>query len=284
MMILFNMIPLKISSSLGPNFAVKIPNRRRMFTKIRCSDVDNSQNQQQLNLSVLRFTLGIPGLDESYLPRWIGYAFGSLIILNHFVGSNSTSVTPAQLRTEVLGLSLAAFSVTLPYLGQFLKGASPVLQASVPEGVDQIFAMSANISDTVKEDLAWGSYTLLRNTNSISVLISMNDVLCVRGYWSTPADLSKEKAVEWFQEQMQRIGLYNLTDTLYFPQRSDSGLWEILPEGTRSILVLPVRKSPNEAGNNSKDKIAGFVLLASSIGYAYSSKDRAWITAIANKF
>nr|GFD56182.1 protein cofactor assembly of complex C subunit B CCB2, chloroplastic [Tanacetum cinerariifolium] len=56
----------------------------------------------------------------------------------------------------------------------------------------------------------------------ISVLISVNDVLCVRGYWNTPKnmDLSKNKAVEWFKEQMQRIGLSDLTDTLYFPQRS----------------------------------------------------------------
>lgn len=82
-----------------------------------------SQNtEQQLNLSVLRFTLGIsyrlanwsfivflftwnllvvllgiPGLDESYLPRYIGYAFGALLVLNHFVGSDSSSTTPAQL-------------------------------------------------------------------------------------------------------------------------------------------------------------------------------------------
>ncbi|KAI3769527.1 hypothetical protein L6452_00633 [Arctium lappa] len=45
-----------------------------------------------------------------------------------------------------------------------------VLQASIPKGADQIFAMSPNISDIVKEDLAWGSYTLLCNTNSISVI------------------------------------------------------------------------------------------------------------------
>lgn len=96
--------------------------------------------------------VGIPGLDESYLPRWIGYGFGSLLLLNHFVGSDLANITPAQLvtifseaaitliaqilwinlefelffcisfqRTEVLGLSLAAFSIILPYLGKFLR-------------------------------------------------------------------------------------------------------------------------------------------------------------------
>ncbi|KAL2252530.1 UNVERIFIED_CONTAM: Protein COFACTOR ASSEMBLY OF COMPLEX C SUBUNIT B CCB2, chloroplastic [Sesamum indicum] len=62
-----------------------------------------------------------PGLDELYLPRYIGYAFGTLLELNHFVGSNSSSITPAQLRTEVLGLCLAAFSAVVPYLGKFLR-------------------------------------------------------------------------------------------------------------------------------------------------------------------
>ncbi|KVI10118.1 protein COFACTOR ASSEMBLY OF COMPLEX C SUBUNIT B CCB2, chloroplastic [Cynara cardunculus var. scolymus] len=275
-----------ISAPNTPPFHFKIPTTTRKSSKISCSGHDNSQNQQQqLNLSVLRFTLGIPGLDESYLPRWIGYAFGSLLVLNHFVGSNSTTITAAQLRTEVLGLSLTAFSVVLPYIGQFLKGATPVLQASIPEGAEQIFAMSPNISDTVKEDLAWGSYTLLRNTNSISVLISIQDVLCVRGYWNMPKsiDLSKEQAVDWFKEKMQRVGLFNLTETLYFPQRTDSELWGILPEGTRSLLVLPVLNTPDE-DRISEDRISGFVLLASSISYAYSNKDRSWIAAIAIKF
>lgn len=117
-------------------------------TTVRASLQDSqppntSQQQQQLNLSVLRFTLGhpthpspllfsnthshvshshvcaclfvafhsligmvffffyiasgIPGLDESYLPRWIGYGFASLLLLNHFLGSDSATVTPAQL-------------------------------------------------------------------------------------------------------------------------------------------------------------------------------------------
>ncbi|KAJ9539667.1 hypothetical protein OSB04_026173 [Centaurea solstitialis] len=277
---LFFSTPFTISST--PNLLpihFKIP-KRKPSNKITCSQ--NQNQNQQLNLSVLRFTLGIPGLDESYLPRWIGYAFGSLLILNHFLGSNPSAVTPPQLRTEFLGLSLAAFSVVLPYFGQFLKGATPVLQASIPEGVDQIFAMSPDISDTVKEDLAWGSYTLLRNTNSISVLISIQDVLCVRGYWNTPKsiDLSKEQALDWFKDKLQQIGVFDVTETLYFPQKTDSELWGILPEGTRSLLVLPVL---NEDGN-SKDKISGFVLLASSISYAYSNKDRAWIAAIAKKF
>lgn len=44
-------------------------------------------------------------------------------------------------------------------------------RASVPEDAEQIFVMSQNVSDSLKEDFAWASYVLLRNTNSISVVI-----------------------------------------------------------------------------------------------------------------
>lgn len=179
---------------------------------------------------------------------------------------------PAQLRTEVLGLSLAGFSVALPYIGQFLKGATPVDQATAPVSAEQIFVMSQDIADNVKDDLAWVTYVLLRNTNSISVLISIEDALCIRGYWSTPVDLSKNDTLDWFKMQAERVGLSDVKDTLYFPMCEDSELWKMLPKGACSLLVQPVETA----------KV--FVLLASNINYAYSDKDRAWIGAIANKF
>uniref|UniRef100_A0A6N2NHH7 Uncharacterized protein n=1 Tax=Salix viminalis TaxID=40686 RepID=A0A6N2NHH7_SALVM len=176
-------VPLASLGIAGDNLSIHPPIQLKTHHQFRAktprksiaiyASGDNPQSQrqqQQLNLSVLRFTFGIPGLDESYLPRWIGYGFGSLLILNHFLGSNSET-TQAQLRTEVLGLSLAAFSAALPYLGRFLKGAAPVDQGTLPQDAEQIFAMSQNISDAQKEDLAWATYILLRNTNTIAVVL-----------------------------------------------------------------------------------------------------------------
>ncbi|XP_059452101.1 protein COFACTOR ASSEMBLY OF COMPLEX C SUBUNIT B CCB2, chloroplastic isoform X2 [Corylus avellana] len=271
------LIPLKMHV-IHPQFPAKKTTAKPFSISARLQN-----QQQQLNLSVLRFTLGIPGLDESYLPRWIGYGFGSLLVLNHFVGSDSATATPAQLRTEVLGLSLAAFSIFIPYIGKFLKGASPADQATIPEGTEQIFVMSQNISDTQKEDLAWATYILLRNTNTIATLISVQGELCARGYWNIPEKVSKANLLDWFERQIERIGLKDLKDTLYFPQSSDSVLWEMLPKGTRSLLVQPVLQVP-KPGANQVEKIEGFVLLASSMSYAYGDKDKAWIGALANKF
>ncbi|XP_062120513.1 protein COFACTOR ASSEMBLY OF COMPLEX C SUBUNIT B CCB2, chloroplastic isoform X2 [Humulus lupulus] len=280
--------------SFGPLIPLKIPTQFRTKNNVRKSLAvsarldDNSRSNQensQVNLSVLRFTFGIPGLDESYLPRWIGYGFGSLLLLNHFAGSNSVAdITPAQLRTEALGFSLTAFSIVLPYLGKFLKGASPMDQTTIPEGSEQIFVMSEDVSDTQKEDLAWATYILLRNTNTLAVLISTQGELCVRGYWNTPIDMSKTKTnlLDWFTQQIEKIGISDLKDTLYFPQISESGLWEMLPKGTRSLLVQPVTQVPDQS-NEMMQTNEGFILLASTISYAYSEKDRAWIGVIAKK-
>jgi len=106
------------------------PNRhvKRKLSTTLCTRLDKSQNttadQRQLNLSVLRFTLGIPGLDESYLPRWIGYAFGPLLLLNHFAGSNSTTPTPAQLVSLLLSEEtdrLTSLSIFLEFLSSSVE-------------------------------------------------------------------------------------------------------------------------------------------------------------------
>lgn len=53
------------------------------------------------------------------------------------------------------------------------QGAGPVNQVMLPEGNEQLFVMSESLSDTLKENLAWATYVLLRNTNTIAA---------VRGY------------------------------------------------------------------------------------------------------
>ncbi|KAK7314968.1 hypothetical protein VNO77_33500 [Canavalia gladiata] len=261
----------------------KFPPTLRATLQDNSQPPNSNQQQQQLNLSVLRFTLGIPGLDESYLPRWIGYGFGSLLLLNHFLGSDSVTVTPAQLSTEVLGLSLASFSIVLPYLGKFLKGAQSMDQKTIPDGTEQIFVMSPDIVDDLKEDLAWASYILLRSTSAVAALIFIQGNICARGYWNIPNDSSKEILLGWFEKKIENAGLYDLKDTLYFPQDADSEFQDLVPTGTRSLLVQPVLQASTLDGTGLQ-KPMGFIVLASSMKYAFSIKDRAWVTAVANKF
>ncbi|KAL3503913.1 hypothetical protein ACH5RR_033754, partial [Cinchona calisaya] len=162
-------------------------------------------------------------------------------------------------------------------------GATPINEKSIPEGAEQIFLMSPKISETLKEDLAWATYALLRKTNTISVLILMQDAFCVRGYWNAPKHISKEQVIGWFEIQINKIGLSNMKETLYFPQAEDTELWEMLPKGTHSLLVQPVLHTQS-LDSSETEKNNGFVLLASSSSYAYSNNDRAWTRAVANKF
>lgn len=75
-----------------------------------------SRKKPILFLSLLCFFQGIPGLDESYLPRYIGYGFGALLALNHFLGSDSSSITPSQLVNEFI-----CFLVHIPsYMGTII--------------------------------------------------------------------------------------------------------------------------------------------------------------------
>lgn len=54
---------------------------------------------------------------------------------------------------------------------KLVQGANATDRASIPEENKQIFFMSNDILDTQKGDLAWASYALLRNTNSMSVVL-----------------------------------------------------------------------------------------------------------------
>lgn len=70
-----------------------------------------------VHLMLFALLPGIRGLDESYLPRWIGYGFGSLLLLNHFLGSDAAAVTPAQFVREIKAENcIFQFSIGRVYL------------------------------------------------------------------------------------------------------------------------------------------------------------------------
>ena len=62
----------------------------------------------------------------------------------------------------------------------YLQGATRVDQTTIPEGSEQIFVMSENVTNTEKEDLAWATYILLRNTNTIAVVWYLRIIQCLK--------------------------------------------------------------------------------------------------------
>lgn len=252
----------------------------RIFTSI-CRSTDNNNGPLPMDeISVLRFTLGIEGFDESNLPRIIGILFGFLLVLNHVL--TQSSVTAAQLRSELVGLFLAAIAVCLPYFGKRLKGMSVPMQQKLPAHYRQVFLMSENLSDVDREDLAWGSYALLRNTVSMSLLIYDTEVLCVRGCWDVPAEASKRDIFTLLEDGIELLSLSKVMTTLYFPNNADRQGWEMVPKGAASLLVQPFNSRTTSNANVMHS--GGFILLLSSMPQAYGEKERAWIAAFAKKF
>lgn len=47
-------------------------------------------------MAVFRFTLGIPGFDDSNIPRVVGAAVAALVAINHAIGGADPA--PAQVR------------------------------------------------------------------------------------------------------------------------------------------------------------------------------------------
>ncbi|KAK4776306.1 hypothetical protein SAY86_004994 [Trapa natans] len=75
--------------------------RRRVRTATTLALMDDSQWNGQRQ--------GIPEFDESYSSKYIGYGFRLLLLLNHFVGSDLSSITPAQLIGSSFGSETRIF-------------------------------------------------------------------------------------------------------------------------------------------------------------------------------
>jgi hypothetical protein len=79
---------------------------------------------------------GIPGFDDSELPRLLGILFGSCIVLNHVVSSPGGLISDAQLVHTSLSLSL---SLSL-FSGHFTLNPKPFNGSSTPFFSIEIFS------------------------------------------------------------------------------------------------------------------------------------------------
>ncbi|OAE35261.1 hypothetical protein AXG93_392s1080 [Marchantia polymorpha subsp. ruderalis] len=225
---------------------------------VRAERQSDGAGDGDLDISVFRFTLGIPGLDDSDLPRVLGILFGGLLVLNH--AFSLSSMTAAQ-----------------------LGGGGRSSSAGKPNE-KQLFALADGLSDSRRQELAWASYTLLRNTDSTACLIwHSGRVVCVRGFWEIPDvdDLkSKSSALAWLDSKLLSNRFAELQEPLYKPNNADVRGLEIIPRGSACLLLQPF---PNSTNTEWKGAGQGFLLVTSKTPQAYRRKDRLWIEAIAKK-
>jgi len=252
---------------------------------VQCSQ----QNDSDVDLAVFRFTLGIPGLDDADIPLVVGVVGSVLLIVNH---SLSVSPSDAQVRTETIGAVLAAACLAIPSLDKRLSESRKGVRADRQDvqGGTQVFGITEGLSDEHRQELAWATFALLRNTNACSVLVvKAGKIWCARGSVPTLAATGDpQEVLDGLSEAVKDASaacdelaavqhpgakpLY-LADGRQLSGLSGSG-WAFVPSGVKSVLVLPCTAAGAEGG---------MLILLGSEARAFSTRERAWAGAVANK-
>lgn len=171
------------------------------------ADSGGRGRQSEPELAVLRFSIGLPELEENLrLPRAIGAAAAVLILANlatpslqALVAGKSLSVLNSRISassvpSSVIGLMLALACMAMPQLddvltaGQQTSGGARGNAASgskpLPLAVnDSLLDVSETENDAERNarraELAWASYTLLRNTPACAILLCADNAICL---------------------------------------------------------------------------------------------------------
>jgi len=241
-----------------------------------------------MELAVFRFTLGIPGLPDALIPRVVGVLGGALLLGNNILANNPS---PAQGRAEALGFLLAVACIAVPSLDARLLEAKRGVTAdeALVAGSAQVFALKENLDESARQELAWATFVLLRNSNARGALIVKGGrVWCVRGCLRVAA-VGDEKAVLAELDQSvasassasrQLAALQsNQPQPFYLEDEKQlleagASTWGFVPPGVKAILALPLAGGADNAG---------MLLLMGSRPRAFSQGERRWAAELANK-
>lgn len=261
-----------------------------------------NDGDQNIDVAVFRFTLGIPGFDDSNIPRLAGMASLALLLLNHALSSSTLALSS----TELVGSLLSAIAIAAPNLERRLKELEPG-RGRAPSnpnvvGGDNVFAIASNFpNDSATQELAWASYTLLKNSNICGVFVVWGDsvVLC-RGILS--AELTSHAATLGERDTLGRAtkawanALPALQSVLsnevkHYEDRREleatgaffPALSPIVPEGTRSMALLPLPPPSLISSHLEKreEKVENFLVLVSDRERSLSPKEIAWAEGVA---
>ncbi|KAL4423674.1 hypothetical protein ABPG75_000975 [Micractinium tetrahymenae] len=254
-------------------------------------------------VAVFRFTLGSDAAD-AMVPRVVGGVGAALLVLNHILGE---APSDAQLRAEALGAALAAAAIVTPSIEQRLKELQPgrgrQAAASSVAGATSVFALQPGLADGTKQDLAWASYALLRNTNICGLAACWEGrPVLARGLLAVPGGAASGGKGEAAAaavlgalggEAWQAAVAAAAGGQLYCPDRgamekAGAAAWPGVPEGAESLLaqpLLPFDDADSSGIGSSSGGAAprGVLLLLSERPRALSSKERAWAAAVAAK-
>lgn len=248
-------------------------------------------SDSELELAVFRFTLGIPGFDDTFIPRVVGSFSILVLIANHLLGPDTVSDT--QTRSEAFAAVLATICIASPTIEARLKELEPGRgRQAAPQEVQggiSTFAIADSVSEEQKQELAWASYALLRNTNTCGVAVFRGQqAVMARGALGPAASADGPQACLQALSKAQSSLKSQLTaDTskdggqlAYFQDNgalSSAGAkdWAgLVPTGVNSIFMCQ--------GPTSNDNGVLLVLL-SDRPRAWSRRERLWGLAVTKK-
>lgn len=276
----------------------------------RASLLSKAAGETDVEVAVFRFTLGIPGFDDALIPRVVGFLCGGLLILNHALSEQTVSAPQA--RTEILGALLVAVAIAAPTLQRRLEEAQPGRgrQATSTDiaGAFRAFSFDTGLPATVQQELAWGSYALLKNCNACGVFfIWAGKALLCRGMLgdvispdaSDPPSRRKAKVLDkaslaWGALLAGGFAATQ-TDVEYLEDRSaierrGFGGCGLIPKGAGSMVLLPLKPLESTVGTGAHLKResdsplnpgSGVMVLVSERQRAFSAKELRWAQGVA---
>lgn len=266
-----------VSSRQGKVFTGQAKTQRQYTTRTRAIDDDD------VELAVFRFTLGIPGFDDALIPRVVGLVGAFVLLLNHVL--TGEEVSQSQSFTEVLGLILAGVGIAAPDLQKTIEESTPGKGRRPPlenvEGATNVFAILDSLSEAQKQEAAWASFAIIKNANVCGIYICLDDVSIIcRG--SLGADISGDNCLEKAFAEITKIPKGNTME--YFDTRSkiDSSSYNscrIIPSGAGGVAILPL--VPIDENNTST--LSGYMVLICDREKAMSPKELAWCRSVASK-
>jgi Cofactor assembly of complex C subunit B, CCB2/CCB4 len=193
------------------------------------------------------------------LPFGVGGIAGSFLLVNRLV---TEGLTPAQSRSDVVGVILCAVMILIGLLWQRIQPKTPDAVVLVgKEGLEIL----PDLPEAVKIELAWASHLLLTNTatRSLSLYISGQTILR-RGILANEGKVVLGPIIQRVIQTQKPIYLVNVS---IYPGKIE---FNYLPENVQGIICQPVGKD-------------GVLILAANAPRSYTQQDEAWIAGIADK-
>ena len=201
-----------------------------------------------------------------------------------------------QVRGEAIGIALVLLCVALPTLERQLaevtgSAGRRAAEGTVPGSV-AAFVFDKKAPRPVAKELAWATFTCLRNTNTCTMLVVKDGsvaaargalgVACAAGQNGGKPDWrAVESMVSRDLEGTSSIAQQLPQEGLHLKTRreitgSAVGSWQSIPEGCQAAFVMPLASGDEDEG-------ASFVVALSEAEDGFGGKDLAWLRSIRSK-